>query len=57
MRRTTKFAGVGIAIAALALTACAPTTATPDATTDGSEAPGAAESVAIDVGMITSSIA
>lgn len=53
MRRTTKFAGVGIAIAALALTACAPTTSAPS----GSEAPGsegATESVAVDVGMITS---
>lgn len=53
MRRTTKFAGVGIAIAALALTACAPTTAGPDASEPaGSE--GAAETVTVDVGMITS---
>jgi branched-chain amino acid transport system substrate-binding protein len=53
MRRTTKFAGVGIAIAALALTACAPTTAGADASEPaGSE--GAAETVTVDVGMITS---
>ena len=50
MRRTTKFAGVGVAIAALALTACAPTTATPDAT----EGADGTESVAVSVGMITS---
>lgn len=53
MRRTTKFAGVGVAIAALALTACAPTTSAPtDSDATGSE--GATETVAVDVGMITS---
>lgn len=53
MRRTTKFAGVGVAIAALALTACAPTTSAPtDSEAPGSE--GATETVAVDVGMITS---
>ncbi|WP_306231311.1 substrate-binding domain-containing protein [Agrococcus beijingensis] len=51
MRRTTKFAGVGVAIAALALTACAPTT-TPTST--GSASEGATETVAVNVGMITS---
>lgn len=52
MRRTTKFAGVGIAIAALALTACAPTTGTtPDASAGAGDGE---ESVAVDVGMITS---
>ncbi len=51
MRRTTKFAGVGIAIAALALTACAPTTAS---SPDGSAGTEGAEAVAVDVGMITS---
>lgn len=53
MRRTTKFAGVGIAIAALALTACAPT-ATP--APEGSEGTGTEgeQSVAVNVGMITS---
>ncbi|WP_347754222.1 substrate-binding domain-containing protein [Agrococcus sp. ProA11] len=53
MRRTTKFAGVGVAIAALALTACAPTTSAPtDSEASGSE--GATETVAVNVGMITS---
>jgi branched-chain amino acid transport system substrate-binding protein len=51
MRRTTKFAGVGVAIAALALTACAPTAAP---TSTGSATEGAAETVAVNVGMITS---
>ncbi len=53
MRRTTKFAGVGIAIAALALTACAPTTATAPEGSEGTEGTGS-ESVAVSVGMITS---
>ncbi|GEK81650.1 substrate-binding domain-containing protein [Agrococcus baldri] len=52
MRRTTKFAGVGIAIAALALTACAPTTAAPEGS-EGTDGTGA-EAVSVDVGMITS---
>lgn len=50
MRRTTKFAGVGVAIAALALTACAPTTAGPAA----SEGADGTESVAVSAAMITS---
>lgn len=52
MRRTTKFAGVGVALAALALTACAPTASTTSPSTAGSE--GAEETVAVNVGMITS---
>ncbi|MCR8671702.1 substrate-binding domain-containing protein [Agrococcus sp. HG114] len=51
MRRTTKFAGVGVALAALTLTACAPT-ANPTSTVSASE--GATETVAVNVGMITS---
>ncbi|WP_413316562.1 substrate-binding domain-containing protein [Agrococcus sp. 1P02AA] len=54
MRRTTKFAGVGIAIAALALTACAPTTAPGSDDGGGTAADGNGESVTVDVGMITS---
>jgi len=54
MRRTTKFAGVGIAIAALALTACAPTTAPGSDDGGGTAADGDGESVTVDVGMITS---
>lgn len=53
MRRTTKFAGVGIALAALALTACAPTTTPAAPAASGSEG-AAEESVAVSVGMITS---
>lgn len=53
MRRTTKFAGVGIAIAALALTACAPTTTAPTGT-EAASPDGATETVAVNVGMITS---
>ncbi|WP_425844350.1 AMP-binding enzyme [Agrococcus sp. TSP3-2-1] len=52
MRRTTKFAGVGVAFAALAHTACEPTASTSSPATASSE--GAEEIVAVNVGMITS---
>lgn len=46
MRRTPKLVGAGVVAAALALTACAPTTTAPQASEDGD--------VAVDVGMLTS---
>lgn len=46
MRRTPKLVGAGVVAAALALTACAPTTTAPQASEDGG--------VAVDVGMLTS---
>ncbi|GAA3604753.1 substrate-binding domain-containing protein [Agrococcus terreus] len=46
MRRTPKLVGAGVVAAALALTACAPTTTAPQASEDGA--------VAVDVGMLTS---
>ncbi|WP_404312859.1 substrate-binding domain-containing protein [Agrococcus terreus] len=46
MRRTPKLVGAGVVAAALALTACAPTTTAPQASEDGG--------VAVNVGMLTS---
>lgn len=46
MRRTPKLVGAGVVVAALALTACAPTTTAPAEGEDGS--------VAVSVGMLTS---
>lgn len=53
MRTTTKLAGAGIAIAALALTGCAPSTST-SPTTGSTDAPGGDAATAVSVGMITS---